>query len=164
LELRRKAGCSGKSGTVRVVYSDALQVFALAEAFDERLDAAVGLSIEQRFDGVLESVAENRCTVREIAAEDALLRMHLIRGEEQTAGSHADDKREHHFQSSAHQLLNLTRPRFRNFANKSLHDSQQAAEQSYPATLEAECLPVFCTALAAARPRSAPSPSNAKWP
>jgi hypothetical protein len=90
--------------------------------------------------------------------------MNLIRGKEQTAGGHAHYQREHHFQSSAHQLLSLTVPRFRNLANKSLHDSHQEAEKLYSAALEAECDLASCTPLAAARSRSAPSLSNWRRP
>jgi hypothetical protein len=92
------------------------------------------------------------------------LRMNLIRGKEQTTGGHADYEWEHHLQSSSHQLLKRTIPRFRDFTNKSLHHSKQAAEELCSAVLEVECGPAFSAPPAAAPSRSGLSRSNGKWP
>jgi hypothetical protein len=102
LELSGEAGRTRENGPAGVVNGDPFQIFPLAEPFDRLLDASFGRWIEQRFNGIPKAGAENFRAIREIAAEDPSLGIHLIRGKEQAARGHAHNQRDHHFQSGAH--------------------------------------------------------------
>ncbi len=62
------AGGNRERSAGRVVDCTAFQVFALAETFDETLQVSFRQSIEQRLDTLLQTLAENFRTAREVAA------------------------------------------------------------------------------------------------
>ena len=81
LEGRRETGSYRQRSSSRVVYSDAFQVFALSETLDEMLQVLLRRRLEQRLDAFLKTFAENFRPAREVIAQIALLRPHLVRRE-----------------------------------------------------------------------------------
>src|SRR5712672_3019736 len=94
LEERSEAGCYGECDPISVVNSDALQMFALAEAVHQALQILVRHRfVELRLSIVLQAFRENLRAAGKVITQNATVRAYLIGGEKKRHYDDADNKR-----------------------------------------------------------------------
>src|SRR6267154_6596870 len=94
LEERSKARCYGERYPIGVVNSDALQMFALAEAVHQALQIFVRRRfVELRLSIVLQAFRENLRAAGKVITENATVGAYLIGGKKKGHYDHADNER-----------------------------------------------------------------------
>jgi hypothetical protein len=108
LKKRSEPGRDGERNAIRVVDRDTSQVFALAEAIHQSLQAFVWQRpVKLWFDIFLQAFAEDFRAAGKIVAKDAAVGAYLVTREEERNYNHANNEGRNEFQGRAHQYFPL---------------------------------------------------------
>src|SRR5579859_3280956 len=108
LEKGSEAGSNRHGHAIRVVDGNAFQVFTLAEPIHQALQVFVRqLAIKLRLDVLLQALSENFGAAREVVAQNAAFRAHLVGSEQKRNHNDADDERRNEFEGRAHRYFPL---------------------------------------------------------
>src|SRR5712671_5100258 len=126
LEERSKARCYGERHPISVVNSDALQMFALAEAVHQALQIFVRRRfVELRLSIVLQAFREDLRTAGKVITQNATVGAYLVGSKKKGHYDYADNKRQNEFQGRTHQCFPLGK------SEESFSDSRGRCESTW---------------------------------
>src|SRR6267154_6518761 len=126
LEEGSEAGGYGERDPIGVVNSDALQMFALAEAVHQALQILVrSRFVELRLSIVLQAFREDLRTAGKVITQNATVGAYLVGGKKKGHYDYADNKRQNEFQGRTHQCFPLGK------SEESFSDSRGRCESTW---------------------------------
>src|SRR5208282_2806784 len=101
-ESVREARSNRQHGAEGIVDRDAEEMLALAKPLDDALEIFVVGASRERFETLLKALGEGGGAARQVVAQIAALRAHLVAGVKKGNADNADGERQHKLQCGAH--------------------------------------------------------------